>query len=526
MLFAITSITWDGLSDVVALLIIAALLLVGLALGYALRGLVGRWQADSIEKRMRLREEEAEADIKARLKEADIAARAAVVKAQEAFETSTRKRRVELQATDERQTKREESLDRKAAVLDARESALAERTLTTEANAKKAHEQLAAAEARLQSVAKLTHLEARKEVLTRANSELRADAAILSRRIQEAAREQGEARAAQIVADAIQRCAVMNVGVCTTTLVPLPAPEMKGRIVGRDGRNVRAFEAATGVQVLLDDVPDAVVLSSFDPLRREVAARALSALVADGRIVPASIDAAIEHARGAVEQIKEEKGIDAAAEAGVTGLPAETLRLLGALAFRFSHSQNVLRHCVEVALLAGAMADEMKLDSARARRIGLLHDIGKAITTEKRGAHAALGAEFLRAHGEADDVCAAVAAHHAEAGVDGGVYGVLCAAADAISASRPGARQENASDYLQRLADLEKIARSHAGVSHVYAVQAGRDLCVIVDPTVVGDQETSELAASICRDISARVQFPGLIRVTVVRELRCVEYAR
>ena len=372
----------------------------------------------------------------------------------------------------------------------------------------------------------MTHAEARKEILARANAELRADAAILSRRIQEAAREQGETLAARIVADAVQRCAASHVEALATTTVALPNAEMKGRIVGRDGRNVRAFESATGVQLLLDDAPDAVVLSAFDPLRREIARRALVALVADGRIHPASIESAVATAQAALEQTCEEKGAEAAAEADVPGLPAETLRLMGALHFRLSLSQNVLRHSVEVAILSGAMAAEMKLDGARARRIGFLHDIGKAITAEKRGAHAALGAEFLLAHGEDPKVCAAVAAHHADPGTDGGVYGVLCAAADAISSARPGARQENVGDYIQRLENLEKIAKAHAGVLHVYAVQAGRDLRVVVDPSVVGDSAAAELAGEICRDISAQLKFPGMIRVTVVRELRCVEYAK
>ena len=524
--FALSSSTWDGLSDGVAILIIAVLLLLGLFLGYALRGLVGRWQAESIEKKMRLREDEAEADIKARLKEADIAARATVVKAREEFEASTKKRWAELQAVEDRQTQREANLDHKASVLDARASALNARAVEVDAAAHDADQKQAMADRRLQELAKMTHEEARRDILTRANAELRADAAILSRRIQEAAREQGDAIAARIIAEAVQRCAVTHVNELATTTVPMPNTEMKGRIVGRDGRNVRAFEAATGVTLLLDDAPDTVVLSAFDPQRREVARRALEALIADGRIHPASIENAVEAARKAVEQANVECGSEAAAEAGVAGIPADVLRLMGALRFRTSFSQNVLRHSVEVALLAGTMAAEMKLDATLARRVGFLHDIGKAITAEKRGAHAALGAEYLLQHGEDQKVCAAVAAHHAEAGTDGGVYGVLCAAADAISSARPGARQEKIADYIQRLENLEKIAKSHAGVANVFAVQAGRDLRIVVDPAVVGDQAAAELAGDICRDISAQLKFPGMIRVTVVRELRCVEYAK
>ena len=520
------SSTWSLLSDGVAILIIAVLLLLGAFLGYALRGLVGRWRAEAIERQMRIREEESESEIKAKLKEADIAARAAVVKAKEEFEVTAKTRRAELQAIEDRLAQRENALDRRADQLDTKSAAVEAKQSAVSAAEKKAASDLAAADRRLRDLAKMTHEEARREILTRANSELRADAAILSRRIQEAAREQGEAKARQLVADAIQRCAVAHLNELATTAVQLPNPEMKGRIVGRDGRNVRAFEAETGVTLLLDDAPETVILSAFDPLRREIARRALTALIADGRIHPASIESAVEAARSSVESLNEEAGAAAAAEAGVPGLPVDVLRLMGALAFRTSFTQNVLRHSVEVALLMGTMAAEMGLDAARARRIGFLHDIGKALTSEKKGAHAALGAEFLKSHGESDEICAAVAAHHADPGTDGGVYGTLCSAADAISSARPGARQESLGDYVQRLEAIEKLARSHKGVVNVYAVQAGRDLRVIVDPAEVPDQDMSALAGDICREISAQVKFPGLIRVTVIRERRCVEYAK
>jgi len=526
MLFALTSSTWENLSDGVAILIITALLLVGLMLGYAMRALVGRWQVESIEKKMRLREESAEAEIRARLKEADISARTAVVKAKEEFEVSTKARRAELQQIEDRQTQREANLDKKFAQLDAREAIVLSRAETARAAEARAAEKEDGAERRLQELARMTHEEARRTILKRANAELRADGAILSRRIQEAAREQGDARAARIIAEAVQRCAVNRVNALTTTTVSLPNAEIKGRIVGRDGRNVRAFESATGVNLLLDDTPDAVVLSSFDALRREVARRALEALIADGRIHPASIEAAVTAAQAAVKAANDEAATAAAAEAGVPGLSSEVLGLMGALVCRTSFSQNVLAHSVEVALLAGTMADEMKLDGALARRVGFLHDIGKALSTEHRGAHAALGATFLKTHGEDAVVCAAVAAHHGEGETDGGVYGILCAAADAISSARPGARQENLADYVQRLETVEKIARGHAGVQNVFAVQAGRDLRVIVDPAAVSDGDASMLAGEICREISAQVTFPGMIRVTVVRELRCTEYAK
>ena len=379
---------------------------------------------------------------------------------------------------------------------------------------------------RLQELAKMTHQDARKEVLRRANAALREDAESMSRRIQEAAKEQGTDIARGIIADAIGRCAVTHLNEFTVSTVLVPNVEMKGRIVGRDGRNVRAFEAVTGVNLILDDTPDSVVVSAFDPVRREVAKRALEALVADGRIHPSAIEDAVRTAQEEVASSNIKAAESAAVEAGVAGFSGDILSLMGALKYRTSFTQNVLRHSVEVALLTGAMAAELGLDAAKGRRIGFLHDIGKAITSEKKGAHALLGAEFLKANGEERLVCDAVAAHHGEGDVDGGVYGVLCMAADAISSARPGARQETLGDYVQRLEDFERIAKKHEGVLNVMAVQAGRDLRVVVDPDEVSDDKTSELARDICREISATRKFPGQIRVTVIREKRCVEYAR
>ena len=533
MLFALSSSTWDNLSDGASLLIVALFIIAGVFLGYALRGLVGRWQAESIERKMKLREEEAESEIKARIKESDIQARAAVVKAREAFEASTKVRREELQAVEDRQTQREANLDRKSAALDGREADVAAKQKAAEdaAAAAKAAAAAAAADqnkadAQLCALAKMTHEDARKEVMRQANEALRSDAESLSRRIQEAAREQGDGIARRLIVDAVQRCAVSHLGETVTTVVKLPGVEMKGRIIGRDGRNVRAFESATGVTLLLDDAPETVVLSSFDPLRREIARLALEKLVADGRIHPGAIEAAVEDAKTSVAAAELEAGTAAAAEAGVPGLSDAILHRMGALKYRTSFTQNVLRHSVEVSLLMGTMSAELGLDAALARRIGFLHDIGKAVTGDKKGAHAVLGADFLKAHGENETVYRAVAAHHSEGDEDGGLMGVLCAAADAISSARPGARLENVGDYIQRLDDLERLAKEHAGVTGVFAVQAGRDLRVIVDPAAISDDEAGALARTLCREISERIKFPGQIRVTVVRELRCMEYAK
>ena len=525
-MFALSSNLWEELSDAAGLIIAVLFILAGALIGFVLRWLIGRWQADSIEKSAKLRAESVQAEIESLRKEAEVSARAEVVRAREEFEASIAARRADQDQAEARLAAREEALDGKAMRLDAREAVLKAKAEEAERLSVEAKRRIEDADARLQQLAKMTHVDARREVLRRANAALREDAESMSRRIQEAAREQGEDLARSIVADAIGRCAVSHLSEASISTVAVPSAEMKGRIVGRDGRNVRAFEAATGVTLLLDDAPDSVVLSAFDPVRREVAKRALESLVADGRIHPSAIEDAVRAAREDVDTSNAKAAAAAAAEAGVAGLSGDILELMGSLKYRTSFSQNVLRHSVEVALLAGTMAAELGLDAAKGRRIGFLHDIGKAITSEKKGAHAALGAEFLKLHGEDAQICEAVAAHHGETETNGGVYGVLCSAADAISSARPGARQESLGDYVQRLEDFERIARKHEGVVSVMAVQAGRDLRVVVDPEKMQDLDAAALARDICREISSTRKFPGQIRVTVIRETRCIEYAR
>ena len=524
--FAVSSNLWEELSDAAGLIIAVLFIMAGALIGFVLRWLIGKWQADSIEQSARLKAEAVQAEVESLRKEAEVSARAEVVKAREEFEASIASRRSDQEQVEARLLAREQSLDRRTTLLDAREAVLRAKAEEAEKSRSEAERKMTDADDLLQRLAKMTHVEARREVLRRANAALREDAESMSRRIQEAAREQGEDIARSIVADAIGRCAVSHLSDATVSTVVVPSAEMKGRIVGRDGRNVRTFEAATGVTLLLDDSPDTVVLSGFDAVRREIARRALEALVADGRIHPSSIEEAVEAAREEVLRGNAKAAADAAAEAGVPGLAGEILDKMGALKYRTSFSQNVLRHSVEVALLTGTMAAELGLDAAKGRRIGFLHDIGKAITVDKKGGHAAIGAEFLKAHGEDEDVCEAVAAHHGEAETNGGIYGVLCAAADAISSARPGARQETLGEYVQRLEDFERIAKDHAGVVRVLAVQAGRDLRVVVDPEMISDLDAAALAREICREISANCKFPGQIRVTVIRETRCVEYAR
>lgn len=521
---AADSVNWGYPSDWEDFLAYIMFVGAGLCIGYALRGLLGRWQAETIERKMRLREEAAEQEVKTRLKEADVAARSVVLKAREEFEKTVRERNAELQAMEERLNARAENLDARSAAIDGREKAAAAASAAAEAAAAEAREKGRQAEARLEALAGMTSDEARTEVTARAEAALRDDAAVMSRRIQEDARNGAETAARNLIAEAVSRCAVSQAPSTVTTAVTLPDEEMKGRIIGREGRNIRTLESATGTTILLDDAPGAVVVSCFDPVRRETAVRAIKALVEDGRIHPARIEAAVADAAADVEKSHAEEGAAAAAEARVSGLNDDILRTLGSLRFKYSWGQNALRHSVEVAILAGTLAGELGMDAAKARRTGLLHDIGKAFSSPGSSPHAAAGAAFLKSQGEPEDVVAAVAAHHPEAHLDGGPLGAICAAADAISAARPGARHESEA-YAERLERLEAIATAHDGVEKALAVQAGRDVRVIVDPAKISDTEAQLLAQKICREISAALRFPGRIKVTVLRETRCTEYA-
>ena len=500
--------------------------------GYALRGLIGRWQADAIEKKAQLKLEELDVEVKSRLKEADIQARAEVVSAREEFEKSTKTRRRELQDIDDRLTVREENMDKKAALLDKKEQTVAQKQEDVLNKSEIVRQKLLEldkclheAEMRLQKLASMTMESAKREVYQRAEQEVKSEAGNLIRRRLDEAKETADREAARIVSMAIQRYAIAHASETVTVTVPLPNDDVKGYIIGREGRNIRALEAITGINVLVDDTPEAVVISGFDPLRREIARQSLEALIADGRIHPARIEEVVQSVTRNMDKTVLEAGEVAAYEAKVQGIPTMVLQTMGRLKFRTSFSQNVLRHCVETAHLMGMMASELGADPVIARRIGFFHDIGKAIDHDVEGTHAAIGADFLKRHGEGDIVVNGVAAHHGDIPSDG-IYGVLCAAADAISSSRPGARNENMDLYVQRLAKLEAIANSFPGVQKTFAIQAGREVRVIVNPGEVSDTDAMVLARDIGQHITAHLQFPGQIRIVVIRETRCVEYAK
>ena len=504
----------------------------GLGAGYALRSLVGRWQANSIEKRAQTRFDAADTDVRNRLKEAEIQARAEVVKAREEFEKGTKTRRRELQDIEDRLLVREENLDRKVELVEKKEQALGQRGEELQAKTadvltrRQECERLQAeAQARLQKLAGMTNDEARREILQRVEQESRVDAAGITRRMQEEAREDAEREARRIITLAIQRFAASQASEMTTCTVPLPSDDVKGRIIGREGRNIRALEAATGVNMLIDDTPEAVVISGFDPIRREIARQALERLVADGRIHPARIEEVVAKVQEDMEVTIRQAGEQAVYDARLQNVDAELVRLLGRLKFRTSFSQNVLQHALEVAHLMGLMASELGLDPVVARRVGLFHDIGKSMDHETEGGHATIGGELLKRHGEDPIVINAVAAHHGEIEANS-LYAVLCSAGDAISSSRPGARIESTEIYVQRLEKLEAIANSFPGVRKTFAVQAGREVRIIVDPVQVDDGAAMLLARDISKRIEAELRYPGQIRVVVIREKRCVEFAR
>lgn len=448
-------------------------------------------------------------------------------------EAAAARRQSEIDAVADRLSQREALLNRHLEGMVAQEQSLREQQQALDRQKEQLAQQQRETEGlqrqrrdALERVAGLDQQAARTQLLREVEAEAEKDASDLSRHLIEAARTTADREARRIVSMAVQRYAGSQTYELTTASVSLNgASDIKGRIIGRDGRNIRAFETATGVTVLIDDAPNTVVLSGFDPVRREVARRSMEVLVADGRIHPTRIDEVVHQANQEVEQAIREAGEQAVHEVGLPPLHPEIVLLLGRLRFRQSFSQNILHHSVEVAQLAGLMAAELRANVVTARRAGLLHDIGKALNHEVEGSHALIGADFLKRHGEAEEVVNAVAAHHDEI-APMGIVAVLVSAADALSAARPGARSESMTNYLRRLESLERIGASFDGVEKCYAVQAGRELRVIVEPEALKDEEAAGLARRIARKIENELQYPGQIRVTVVRETRCVEFAK
>ncbi len=437
----------------------------------------------------------------------------------EQTEQELREKRNEVLRLEQRLLQREELLEHRFELLEQKEQALLEREALLTKKQGELRELMAQRRFELERISGMSADQARELLLNEFRDELEHEAAILARQIEEETRRDAERRAKQIILDAIQRCVVEHVGANTITIIHLPSDEMKGRIIGREGRNVRHFEHVTGVDVIVDDTPEAVVLSSFDPVRREIARMTLVNLIQDGRIHPARIEEEYERARVEIERRIWQAGEEAVLQVGLTGMHPEVVRTLGKLRYRTSYAQNVLDHSIEVAQIAGLLAAELKLDTRIAKRAALLHDIGKALDNATEGPHAIGGMEFLQRYGESEIVCNAVGAHHFDiepASLEAHVVII----ADSISAARPGARRESLQQYLRRMQELERIAMSFDGVEKVYAVQAGREVRVLVKPNEVDDLRAHQLAREIAHKIQSELEYPGQVKVTVIREVR------
>ncbi|CEP68700.1 Ribonuclease Y [Moorella glycerini] len=497
----------------------------GAAGGYAIRKYLAEAKIVSAEKAAATIIEEAKKEAEAKKREAVLEAKEEAHRIRNEIERESRERRNELQRFERRLMQKEEALDRKTEALERKEASLHRQ----EEAAQKLREELEEMRRRqvseLERISGLTTEEARAILLQSVEEEVRHEAAMMIKQIETEAKEEADKKAREIITHAIQHCAADYVAEATVSVVNLPSDEMKGRIIGREGRNIRALETLTGVDLIIDDTPEAVILSSFDPIRREVARIALEKLIIDGRIHPARIEEMVEKSRRELEQKIREEGERATFEAGIHGLHPELVRLLGKLKYRTSYGQNVLKHSLEVAFLAGAMAAELGVDVQLAKRAGLLHDIGKAVDFEVEGPHVTLGVELAKKYRESPEVIHAIEAHHGDVeprSIEAG----LVQAADAISAARPGARRETLEAYIKRLEKLEEIADSFAGVEKSYAIQAGREIRILVKPDKIDDAMAVHLARDIVKRIEKEMEYPGQIKVVVIRETRAVDYAK
>ena len=500
-------------------------LVAGGAVGYVLRRATAEAALGSAEAEAKRRVASAQHEAEGKQRELLVGAREEVQRLRAEFDREVREQRGEQQRIERRVLQREDVLERKIEGLEQRENGLREKEAELETLRGGVEELRGRQLAELERISGLQREEARQILLQGAREESRREATQIMREIEGEARENGERKAREIVALAVQRCASDHASESTVSVVPLPSDDMKGRIIGREGRNIRAFEALTGVDVIIDDTPEAVVISAFDPLRREKAKLTLQKLLADGRIHPSRIEEMYAKAEADLEDVIREAGEGACEDVGVVGLHPELVRVLGRLRFRTSYGQNVLKHSVEVAHLAGLMATELGADVRLARRAGLVHDIGKALDHSVEGTHITIGMDLLHRFHESEDVVHAMSTHHGDFEAHS-LEAVLVTAADKLSASRPGARRETLEAYIERLQKLEEIADSFEGVEKSFAISAGREVRIVVKPEQIDDNEAYRLVKAICKRIEDEMRYPGQIKVTVIRETRAVDYAK
>ena len=518
--------------DTISILVSAAAGLGGLIIGAIVCALINKAQGRSASAAAAKIRKEAELAAETLKREANITAREDARRIKDEIESELKERRKEVSQAEKRIQQKEDNLDRKSNSLDSKLKNLERKEGELEEHRQrliKKEDELKATIAQqideLQRIAELDRETAKNMILEKLKGEVENECGLMVRDALDDAKRRIERESQELMVNAIQRYSGDCTYERTTATIPLPNDEMKGRIIGREGRNIRALEAATGVNILIDDTPEAVVISCFDPIRKEIARRLMEKLISDGRIHPTRIEELIKKISREIDEEVFSVGERAVLDCGLHGVPKALINLLGRLQFRFSFSQNVLKHSIETAAFMGAMAAELKLDEQKARRIGLFHDIGKAVDHEVEGTHAAIGADLLRKYNENKDVINAVAAHHCEVEATS-IYGILVNACDALSASRPGARSETTELYLKRLEQLETIAKEFPGVDSCFALQAGREVRVVVQPEKVSEAQANLMARDICLRIEKEMNYPGQIKVSIIRETRAVEYAK
>ena len=508
-----------------AIALIAVALVFGAGAGFLIRRLVAERKIGSARAEADRVVAEAAKKAEAVKKEKLLEAKEEILQKRNEAEAELKERRAEVSHTERRLSQKEDTLDRKSEALDRKNEQLDQKIKENEELQVKINNALAEQQSALEKVAGLTAEEAKEELIERVEGEVKHELAQRLVELDSQFKEEADAKARNILALAIQRCATDQVAESTISVVQIPSEEMKGRIIGREGRNIQKLETLTGVELIIDDTPEAITLSGFDPVRREVARLTLEKLIADGRIHPARIEETVEKCRREVDAVIKQAGERATYEVGIPNLHPELVKLLGRLRYRTSYGQNVLKHSIEVAFLAGIMAEELGVDAATAKRAGLLHDIGKAFPHDVEGTHVELGVNVARKYKESRDVIHAIEAHHNDVEPQT-VIAILVQAADAISASRPGARREDMENYIKRLEKLEEIAKGFEGVEKAYAIQAGRELRVMVKPEDVNDEGMKLIAREMAKKIQDEVKYPGQIKVNIIRESRAVDYAK